>query len=144
MNRENPSMARVEAFRQEFCQRVEELSEVRRVEFIGSAASGGYVPGSSDLDVFVHGRRIPRQSKMQIIALLKELNTKYHLGLERAPCQHPTPFFIDSHLSNALYRLLKGRMEARLLRSTMKRVAPSYGFVWRLHERRLAIMHTRR
>ncbi|GAI37785.1 unnamed protein product, partial [marine sediment metagenome] len=100
----------LEAFRHEFYQRVEELPGVNRVEFIGSVANGNYVPGSSDLDVFVHGHKIPRQSKKQIIALLKELNTKYELGLEQAPCQHPTPFFIDSRLSKALYRLLKGRM----------------------------------
>lgn len=137
-------MTKLECFKLEFCQRVEELPRVSRVEFIGSVANGNYVPGNSDLDVFVHGHKIPKQSKKQIIALLKELNTKYELGLEQAPCQHPTPFFIDSRLSKALYRLLKGHMEARLLRATVKRVAPSYGFVWRLHERSLGIMHIRR
>jgi len=137
-------VAKLEAFRQEFCHRIEGLPGVSRVEFIGSAANGNYVPGSSDLDIFVHGHKIPRQSKKQIIALLKELNTKYELGLERAPCQHPTPFFIDVGLARLLYRLLKRRMEARLLRATVKRVAPSYGLVWRLHERRLRIIHIRR
>lgn len=128
-------MTELEAFKQEFCQRVEALPRVNRVEFIGSVANGTYVPGSSDLDVFVHGRKMPRQSKKQIMVLVKELNTKYELGLERAPCQHPTPFFIDGHLQKWLYRLLKDRMEARWLRSTVKKVAPSYGFMWRLHER---------
>jgi len=137
-------MAELAAFKQELHHRVEKLPGVNQVEFIGSVANGNYVPGSSDLDVFVHGHKIPKQSKKQIIALLKELNAKYELGLEKAPCQHPTPFFIDSPLSKALYRLLKGRMEARLLRATVKKVAPSYGFVWRLHERRLKIIHIRR
>lgn len=129
------NMTNIEAFKEEFCQRVEELPEVNRVEFIGSVAGNNYVPGSSDIDVFVHGHKIPRQSKKQIIALVWELNTKYELGLEQAPCQHPTPFFIDGGLARLLYRLLKGRMEARLLRAMVKKVAPSYGFVWRLRQR---------
>lgn len=140
----NSHLAKLDTFKQEFCQRVEQIPGINWVEFIGSAASGNYVPGRSDLDVFVHGHKIPKQSKVQIIALLKELNTKHEMGLEGAPCQHPTPFFIDTRLSKALYHLLKGRMEARLLRATVKKVSPSYGFVWRLHERGLGVIHIRR
>lgn len=129
-------MAKLEAFKQEFRQIIEALPGVSRVEFIGSIARGDYTPGSSDLDVFVHGDRIPTQSKKQAIALVRELNMKYDLGLERAPCQHPTPFFIDTRFRRALYRLFKGRMELSCLRATVKRIAPSYGFIWRLQQRR--------
>ena len=125
-------MTNLEGFRQEFSQSVEALPGVSWVEFIGSVATGNFVPGSSDLDVFVHGQKIPRQSKKQALALLKELNNKYGLSLERAPYQHPTPFFIDSPLRRMLYGLLKGRMEARWLRAVVKRIAPSYGLIWRL------------
>ncbi len=59
-------------------------------------ARGDYVLGSSDLDVFVYGYKIPTQSKKEIISLVRQLSTKYELGLERAPWQHPTPFFIDN------------------------------------------------
>ena len=128
--------SKLEAFKREFCERVEALPGVSRVEFIGSIATGYYIPGSSDLDVFVHGRKIPTLSKKRAVALVKELNKKYELGLERAPCQHPTPFFIDSPFREKVYRLLKGRMELRLLRATIKRIAPSYGLVWRIQERR--------
>ena len=55
--------------------------------------------------------------------LVKELNAKYEFGLERAPCQHLTPSFIDGHLQRWLYRLLKDRMEARLLTARVKKVA---------------------
>lgn len=129
-------MTNVEGFAWEFRQRVEALPGVSQVEFIGSIVTGNFVPGKSDLDVFVHGYKIPRQSKKQAIVLVRELSKKYELGLERAPCQHPTPFFIDSRLRKALYSLLKDRMELRWLRALNKKVAPSYGFVWRLQQRR--------
>lgn len=124
----------IEAFCQEYLQRVESLPGVTHIEFIGSITNGNFVPGRSDLDVFVHGHRIPKEGKRQAVALVRELNAKYALGLERAPCQHPTPFFIDSPLRRTLYNLLKGRMELRWLRTTVKRVAPSYSFVWRLQQ----------
>ena len=129
-------MSDTNGFIREFRERVEELPSVRQVEFIGSIATGNFVAGSSDLDVFVHGNRIPRQTKKQIRALVRELNDKYEMGLERAPCQHPTPFFIDTRITRALYRLLKDRMELRWFRSMNKKIAPSYGFVWRLQLRR--------
>lgn len=134
----------LQAFTWEFSQRVEALPGVSRVEFIGSVANGSFVPGNSDLDVFVHGHKVPRQSKKQIIGLVKEFNTKYDLGLERAACQHPTPIYVDGPLQRLLYRLLKDRVQARLLRATVKRIAPSYGSIWRLHERRLRPLHLRR
>jgi len=129
-------MSDTEGFVREFRGKVEALPGVRQVEFIGSIARGDFVAGKSDLDVFVHGYKIPRQTKGEIIALVRELNDKYELRLERAPCQHPTPFFIDSRLTKALYNLLKDRMELRWFRYLNKRIAPSYGFVWSLKQRR--------
>lgn len=128
-------MTNLEAFVHEYCRSIERLPGVTSVELIGSIARGDYVQGSSDLDIFVHGQKIPRQSKKQAIALVRQLNTKYGLGLERAPCQHPTPFFIDTPIRRTLYGLLKGRMELRWLRAAVKRIAPSYGFIWRLQQR---------
>lgn len=132
----NFSLTKLEAIKQEFRHSVEALPGVSRVKFIGSMARSDYTPGSSDLDMFVHGQNIPRQSKKQAIALVRQLNTKYDLGLERAPCQHPTPFFIDTRFRRALYRLFKGRMELRWLRAAVKRIAPSHSFIWRLQQRR--------
>lgn len=129
-------MTRLEAFKQEFRQSVEALPGVSQVEFIGSIARGDYVPGSSDLDVFVHGHKIPRQSKKQAIALVRGVSIKHELGLERAPCQHPTPFFIDTLFKRALYRSFKGRMELHWLRTVVKKVTPSYDFMWRLQQRK--------
>ena len=129
-------MTNLQAFVQEYCRSIEQLPGVTWVEFIGSIARGDYVPGSSDLDIFVHGQKIPRQSKKQALALLRELNNKYGLSLERAPYQHPTPFFIDSPLQRMLYRLFKGRMELHWLRAVVKKVAPSYGFMWRLQQKK--------
>lgn len=129
-------MTKLEAFKEEFRQCVEALPGINRVEFIGSIARGDYIPGSSDLDAFVHGQKIPRQSKKQAIALLRELSMKHELGLERAPYQHPTPFFIDTRLRKELYRSFKGRMELHWLRAVVKKVAPSYGFVWRLQQKK--------
>ena len=121
---------------QKFCnayrQAAERLTGVHKVEFIGSAASCKFVPGKSDIDVFVHGHRVPRESRRRAIALVRELNAKYQLGLERAPCQHPTPFFIDGHIKRILYRLLKGRYQFVWLRRIVKRIAPSYDLVWKL------------
>ena len=111
---------------------MEQLTDVHKVEFIGSAANGNFVSGRSDLDVFVHGHRIPKESKRQAVALVRELNKKYKLGLERAPCQHPTPFFIDGHIKRILYRLLKGRYQFVWLRRIVKGIAPSYDLVWKL------------
>jgi len=111
---------------------VEQLPGVHKVEFIGSAANGKFVSGKSDIDVFVHGHRIPRESRRRAIALVRELNKKYKLGLEKAPCQHSTPFFIDSHIKRMLYRLLKGRYQFVWLRRIVKRIAPSYDLVWKL------------
>ena len=50
-------MAELAAFKRELHHRVEELPGVNQVEFIGSVANGNYIPGSSDLDVFVHGQQ---------------------------------------------------------------------------------------
>lgn len=129
-------MTKLEAFKQEFRQIVEALPGVSRVEFTGSIATSNYIPGSSDLDVFVHGHKIPTQSKKQAIDFVRELNTKYELGLEGAPCQHPTPFFIDTRLRKELYRSFKGRMELHWLRAVVKKVATSYGFMWRLQQKK--------
>ncbi len=129
-------MTKLEVFKQEFRQIVEALPGVSRGEFTGSIAASNYIPGSSDLDVFVHGHKIPRQSKKQAIDFVRELNTKYELGLEGAPCQHLTPFFIDTRLRSELYRLSKGRMELHWLGAVVKKVAPSYGFMWRLQQKK--------
>ena len=128
-------MAKPEAFKQEFRRSVEALPGVSRVEFTGSIARDDYIPGGSDLNVFVHGHKIPRRSKKQAIALLRELSIKHELRLERAPYQHPTPFFIDSPLRRMLYNLLRGRMELRWLRARVKQIAPSHGSVWRRQQR---------
>jgi len=97
-----------EAFKREFRQRVEALPGVTQVEFIGSIAKDNFVPGKSDLDVFVHGHKIPRQAKKQARALVREFSEKYELGLDKAPGQHPTPFFIDSRLSSNIRRSENG------------------------------------
>jgi len=78
-------VTKLQAFKYEFRQIVEVLQGVSSVEFIGSIETGSYVSGSSDLDVFVHGHKIPRQSKKQAIALVRELSKKYELGLETTP-----------------------------------------------------------
>jgi len=119
-------------FCDEYQHTVECLPGVTSVEFIGSIVTGGFVPGSSDFDCFVHSVSIPKKTKRLAITLVRQLNAKYGLGLERVPYQHPTPFFIDSHIKRLLYRLLKGRWELRWLRATVKRIAPSHGLVWRL------------
>ena len=72
----------IEKFSNAYRQAVEQLTDVHSVEFIGSAANGNFVSGRSDLDVFVHGHRIPKESKRQAVALVRELNKKYKLGLE--------------------------------------------------------------
>lgn len=130
------SVTKLEAFKQEFRHRVEALPGISSVEFIGSMARGDYVPGTSDLDVFVHGHKIPRQSKKQAIALVRGLSMKHELGLERASYQYPTPFFIDTRLRKELYRSFKGRMELHWLRTVVKKAAPSYHFMWRLQQRK--------
>ncbi len=135
MGEKDLNVTNVEAFKLELCQRVEALPRVNRVEFIGSVANGDYVASSSDLEVFVHRHNITRQRKEQVMVLVKELNAKYEFGLEKARCQHPTPYSIDGHLQRWLCRLLKDRTEARLLRATVKKVAPSYGLAWGLRER---------
>lgn len=56
-------MTKLEAFNQQFCRSVEVLPGISCVEFIGFIARGDYVLGTSDLDVFIHGHKIPRQSK---------------------------------------------------------------------------------
>lgn len=63
-------MTKLEAFKQEFRHSVEALPGISRVEFISCIARGDYVPGTSDLDVFVHRHKILRQNKKQAIALL--------------------------------------------------------------------------
>lgn len=70
-------MTKLEAFCQQYRQAVEDLLGVSSVEFFGSAANANFVPGRSDLDVFVHGHKIPRDSKRRAIALVKELNAKH-------------------------------------------------------------------
>ena len=70
---------------------------------------------------------------MRAIALVRQLNAKYQLGLERVLCQHPAPFFIDGWLSRRLYHPFNGR-ELYQLRSLAKVAAPSYGLVWRYNK----------
>jgi predicted nucleotidyltransferase len=123
------------AFCKEYSQAVSQLPGVTGVTFIGSIANGTFIPGRSDLDIFVFGNRLPHDTKRRARALIIELNVKYKLGLEEAPCQHPTPFFIDSSLSREVYRLLVGRHEFKPLRSLAKRVAPPHHVVWRVQER---------
>lgn len=118
------NVTNVEALKLEPCERVEALPWVNRVELIGLVSNGDYGARSSDLRVFVHRHNITRQRKKQVMDLVKELNAKYELGLERVPCQHATPFFIDGHLHGWLHFLLRDRMKARLLRATIKEVAP--------------------
>ena len=56
--------------------------------------------------------------------LVKELDAKYGFGFDRVPCHDATLFFIDGHLQRWLHRLLEYLMEARLLRATIRQVAP--------------------
>ncbi|MBA7668346.1 hypothetical protein ES703_76456 [subsurface metagenome] len=123
------------AFCGEYKERALRLPRVTGVEFWGSIVEGKFIPGKSDLDIFVHGENIPMETKKRAKTLIRELNDKYDLGLERVPCQHPTPFFIDSWFARLLYRWFKGRFELKWLRSMVKGVAPSYGFIWRLYGR---------
>jgi hypothetical protein len=129
------NVTNAQAFKLQLCQRVEALPRVNQLEFIGLVANGDYVASSSDLWVFVHRHHITSQRQEQVMDLVKELNAEYELGFERALCQHCTPSFIDGHLQRWPYRLLKYLMEARLLRATVQKVAPSCGFVLSLHER---------
>jgi len=122
-------MENIQAFREEYRRAVSQLPGVTGVEFIGSVVNGNFNPGNSDLDVFVHRNRIPRASKRKARKLVRELSSKYGLGLDTAPYQHPTPFFIDGPIRKALYHLLKGRHDAPWLRAAVKKIAPSYGLI---------------
>ena len=123
--------ARANKFMKEYRETVSALPGVTKVEFIGSIANGRFRPGESDIDIFVHCDRLAKETRKKAMLLVRELNSKYELGLERAPCQHETPFFIDGFIRRRLYVMLKGR-SFLWFRRMVKMAAPPYGLVWKL------------
>ena len=117
---EQPSLQRqLAAFSREFWSVAGRLHGVTGVRFASPVKRSDFVPGESSIDLFVFGDKIPPESKRELITLLTVLNAKYKLGLERAPGQHPAPFFIDSRLSRLLYRLFKERSKFYWLARTV-------------------------
>ncbi len=92
-------MTKLKALCQEYSHTVQHSPGVSSAGFIGSMANCNFVPGKSDIDVFGHRHKIPRDNERGAIALVRQLNAKYQLGLGRAPYQHPTP----GHIKRALY-----------------------------------------
>lgn len=129
-------MPGVESFKEELERRVKPIKGVERIEWFGSIADEFRV-GSSDLDLIIWGD-ISAGDKEKISAIIRELNYKHNLGLEKAPYQHPTPFFIDSAAKRLLYDLLvpKGGLKAfEGVSRIWKHHAPTYGQVWALEEK---------
>jgi len=83
----------IEGFKREFEARAIAFPGVTKVLFFGSIAEHKFVQGKSDVDVAIYGR-VALEDKKKIREILKELNYKYGMGLERAPFLHPTPFFV--------------------------------------------------
>jgi len=128
-------MGDVAGFKSELEKEILKYPGVRRVEFFGSIAESTFKQGKSDLDVAVHGRVSSRQKK-EIAKLIKELNYKYRMGLERAPLVHPTPFYIrDRFLQFAFRESFNGHLHLAQYfepeRERLKREGPTYGDYWR-------------
>ena len=130
-SREDSAQEKAKKFIKEYSETVGGLPGVTKVEFTGSIANGSFRPGESDIDVFVHGDRLAKETRKEAIFLVRKLSSKHQLGLERAPCQHETPFFIDGFIRRRLYVMLKGR-SFLWFRKIFKMLAPSYGLVWKL------------
>lgn len=129
-------MASVESFKEEFEKRAKAIKGVEKIEWFGSIADK-FELGKSDLDLVIWGD-VSAKDKEEISDTIKELNDKHNLGLETAPYQHPTPFFVDNPAKRLAYDLLvpKGGLAAfKGIRGIWKRHAPTYSQVWHLEEK---------
>lgn len=129
-------MRSVDSFKEEFEKSVKGIKGVEKIEWIGSIANKFEV-GKSDLDLIIWGD-VSAKDKEKISDTIKELNDKHNLGLETAPYQHPTPFFVDNPAKRLAYDLLvpKGGLAAfEGIRGIWKRHAPTYGQVWDLEKK---------
>lgn len=129
-------MPSAESFKAEFEKRVREIKGVEKVEWFGSIADTFKV-GKSDLDLIIWGD-VSARDKERISHIIKDLNYKHNLGLETAPYQHPTPFFVDNAPKRLIYDLLVpkgGLANFEAFRRMWKHHAPTYGQVWRLEDR---------
>jgi len=126
----------LDKFMREFKERVENLPNVEKVEFFGSITTPAWIRGKSDVDVIVYGDNIPAKVKREIILILRELNEKYDLKLEKVRCCHPTPFFLDSPLRRQLFREMVSGHKAliELGREWCKESAPTYGEIWAMED----------
>lgn len=131
-------MGDVLGFKAAFRQAVLQIPGVERVEYFGSLETSQFRQGKSDADIIIYGDVSPRD-KVKIWELLKELNTKYRLGLETARMLHPTPFFLDTQWKETLFRALFNGHAAVVFqpfRTLGKRIiTPTYGEVWRGEKR---------
>lgn len=126
-------MGKVDDFKKEFEERAREIEGVNKVEWMGSIADS-FRQGRSDLDLIIWGD-VAAKDKEKISDMIKELNYKHSLGLETAPYQHPTPFFVDNPAKRVAYDVLvpKGGLVAFTgIRKIWKHHAPTYGQVWGL------------
>lgn len=120
-------------FKTAFREAVLKLPGVDRVEYFGSIETTQFKQGESDVDIIIYGKVSP-EDKIRIWELLKELNTRYRLGLETAPLLHPTPFYIDTKPKEILFRtLMNGHAIIAFTpyQKLGKAVMPTYGQVWR-------------
>lgn len=129
-------MGRVDDFKRELEERVAKIEGVDKVEWFGSIADTTFRQGKSDLDLIIWGK-VAAKDKEMVSDIIKELNYKHELGLETAPYQHPTPFFVDNPAKELLYDVLvpKGLLaHFKGVRQIWRHHAPSYGQVWELQD----------
>ena len=129
-------MGRVDDFKREFEERAKEIEGIEKVEWFGSIADK-FQQGESDLDLIIWGD-VAAKDKEKVSDTIKKLNYKHDLGLETAPYQHPTPFFVDNPAKRVAYDVLvpKGALAAfGGVRRIWKHHAPTYGQIWKLEER---------
>ena len=120
-------------FKTAFREAVAAISGVDRVEYFGSLETTQFRQGKSDVDIIIYGKVSP-EDKVKIWGVLKELNTKYRLGLETAPFLHPSPFYIDTRAKQILFRtLFNGHAIVAFTpyRKLGKLFMPTYGEIWR-------------
>jgi len=129
-------VGKVNEFKREFGERAGAIEGVEEIEWLGSMADT-FVQGTSDLDLVIRGS-VSAKGKEKVSSIIKELNYKYALGLETAPYQHPTPFYVDNPAKEVGYDLLVSKGGLAIfegIRKIWKHHAPTYGQVWELEER---------
>jgi len=127
---------KINAFKREYVDIVENFPGVHRVEFFGSVNTNRWVRGRSDIDIKIYGNNISGDDKRAIELVLRDLNSKYGLGLENVRCAHPTPFFLDSPSRIELFENMmmghSGLVETG--RQILKNTAPTYGVIWQFED----------